>query len=256
MTPTKLEIHDGVATISLASVENRNALSDALVDSFVENWEFAERDPAVRVIMVTNEGKTFCAGADLKAVASAGRTGRQSDAFVAMLGRILDCRKPTVAKVMGGCFGGGVGLAAAFDISVASTDSKFGFTEVRLGAAPAIISVVVLSKVSRSNALELFMRGNTVSAQRACEVGLINYFVEAALVDSTVRAILDDLLLGAPNAMSASKELIRRVPKMARSDAFAWTAQLSADLFNGPEAAEGIAAFIAKRSPAWVETAH
>jgi methylglutaconyl-CoA hydratase len=150
--------------------------------------------------------------------------------------------------------GGGNGLASALDISIASDDVNFAFTEVRLGVAPAIISVVCLPKLRRGDALELFLRGNRVSAARAAELGLINRAVPAAELDAAVGEVLDDLRKGGPAALGFAKRLVYEVPTLARKDAFAWTAALSAELFAGEEAREGMAAFLGRRAPAWTKT--
>jgi methylglutaconyl-CoA hydratase len=148
--------------------------------------------------------------------------------------------------------GGGVGLAAAADLSLAATDVTFGFTEVRIGLAPAMISVVCLPKLSRADAAELFLTGRKIPAARAAEVGLINRAVPAADLDEAVTELLHELVAGSPGGLAAAKQLLRDVPAMGREDAFAFTQELSAQLFRSPEAAEGIAAFREKRPAAWI----
>jgi methylglutaconyl-CoA hydratase len=148
--------------------------------------------------------------------------------------------------------GGGVGLAAAADLSIASTDVTFGFTEVRIGLAPAMISVVCLPKLSRADAAELFLTGRKIPAARAAEVGLINRAVPPADLDEAVTALLHELVAGSPGGLAASKQLLREVPAMTRDAAFAHTQVLSAELFASAEAAEGIAAFRDRRPASWV----
>ncbi len=155
---------------------NRNALTPALLGGLAGGLEAALADTAVRVIVLTHTGPAFCAGADLSgggappAAAGAGRHPRRDQ----------DAPKPVVARIAGHCLGGGVGLAAACDLSIAEEAARFGFTEVRLGVAPAIISVVCLPKLRRADALELFLSGERISAGRAAEVGLITRAVPAA----------------------------------------------------------------------------
>ena len=248
MTATRIETVGGVATITLAQPHNANALSPELVDGMADHLDAALADDAVRVIVLTNEGRTFCAGADLKAAPAA---GSRND-LVDLLQRILDAPKPVIGRIAGHCMGGGVGLAAACDISVAADDVRFGFTEVRIGVAPAVISVVCLPKMRRADALELFLSGERIGAARAVEVGLINRAVPAGELDVAVAEVVGKVVAGGPKALAAAKQLVARVPYLSRTDAFAWTAGLSGDLFRSEEAAVGIAAFRDKRAAPWV----
>ena len=138
------------------------------------------------------------------------------------------------------------------DISVATDEVRFGFTEVRIGVAPAMISVICLPKMRPADANEVFLRGSRFSAARAVELGLINRAVPADDLDSAVDEVVSDLLMGGPEALAATKQLTSRVPNMTTDEAFEWTARLSADLFAGDEAAEGMAAFLEKRLPPWL----
>ncbi len=250
-SPTRLSVADGVATITLARPEAKNALSVDLVESLLGQLSDAILDPDVRVIVVTNEGGTFCAGADLKAAAG-GRHGSSAALLVTLLETIADSPTPTVARIDGHCLGGGVGLAAVFDVSVARNDVKFGFTEARLGVAPAIISVVCLPKLRAADAREHFLRSNRFDATRAAEIGLINHAVAAEVLDDTVAAVVADVLAGGPMALAACKQLLTQVPLLGRFDGFEWTAELSTELFGSDEAAEGIGAFLERRSAGWI----
>ena len=243
--PTTYELEGGVATITLRRPEERNALSAELVDSLAGHLERAAADEGCRVVVLTNEGTTFSAGADLKR-GGIGRVG-----LADLLRAILDHDKPVVGRIAGHCMGGGVGLAAACDLSVAAADARFGFTEVRVGVVPAIISVVCLPKMRRGDALELFLSGERVSAARACEVGLVTAAVERDGLDEAVGRVVDQLLRGAPGALAAAKALVATVPSLGRDEAFEWTSRLSAELFSSEEAREGMAAFREKRPPAW-----
>jgi methylglutaconyl-CoA hydratase len=160
-----------------------------------------------------------------------------------------------VARIAGHCVGGGIGLAAACDISVADAAAWFAFTEVRVGVAPAIISVVCLPKLRRVDALELFLSGERISAARAAEVGLITRAVPADGLDAEVGAVLARLLAGGPSALAAAKRLVYTIPGMERRAAFARTTELSQSLFASAEAAEGMAAFREKRPPSWAPSA-
>ncbi len=238
----------GVATITLNCPDNRNALSNELLNSLGDNLAAGLADETVRLIVLTNEGNTFCAGADLKG----GSAEPPRHSLVDVLVAIQDAPKPVVGKIAGHCTGGGNGLAAACDISIAADDVFFAFTEVRIGVAPAIISVVCLPKMRRGDALELFLTGKRCPAPRAAEIGLINRCVPRDELDAALSELCTDLVAGGPNALAAAKSLVYKVPAKEREEAFKWTAKLSADLFRSDEAATGIAAFREKSAPRWV----
>jgi methylglutaconyl-CoA hydratase len=253
MDPVKVSVERGVMTATLVDLEHRNALGAALVQQLRDALAAANADPDIRALVVTNEGSTFCAGANLKE--RSGASGRRSGSggFEELLLEIQSSPTPVVGRIAGHVMGGGNGLAAALDVSIAADDAKFGFTEVRLGVAPAIISVVCLPKLRRGDALEAFLRGNRFSAARAAELGLINRAVPAAELDAALGELLDDLRKGAPSALGFAKRLVYEVPALEQKEAFARTAALSAELFAGDEAREGMAAFLGKRAPAWAK---
>ena len=245
--PTSCAIAGGVATVTLDLAAKHNALTPELLDSLGDDLVRAGADPAVRVIVLTNSGPTFCAGADL---GSGGRPARLD--LAGLLRLIADTEKPVVGRIAGRCLGGGIGLAAVCDISIALADAQFRFSEVRLGVAPAIISVVCLPKMRRSDAAELFLGGEPFDARRAVEVGLISRAVEPEELDGAVAEVVGRLLQGGPGALAATKRLLSAVPAMGRDDALAWAKSLSESLFASPEAAAGIAAFRERRPAPWV----
>lgn len=251
MDPVKRTSAGGVMTVTLADVENRNALGVALIEGLRDALAAANADPAIRALVVTNEGSTFCAGANLKERASAKSKAAKSGGFETLLYEIQASPTPVIGRIAGHVVGGGNGLAAALDISIAAEDVKFGFTEVRLGVAPAIISVVCLPKMRHGEAMEAFLRGNRFPASRAAELGLINRAVPAAELDAAVDEVLADLRKGGPNALGFAKRLVYEVPGMGQKEAFQWATRLSGELFAGDEAAEGMAAFLGKRKAAW-----
>ena len=251
-TAATYSVDGGIATITLSQPDNKNALSTELVDALGDHLMSAEADEAVRCVVLTNEGNTFCAGADLKGKA----TAPPRHSLVDVMAAIVDCPKPVIGRIAGHCTGGGVGLAASCDISVVTDDAKIGFTEVRLGVCPAVISVVCLPKLRRADASELFLSGERISATRAAHVGLLNHAVPAAELDAKVGEIVGKVVRGGPNALAASKQLIARVPQMGRDEAFDWTAPLSQRLFQSDEAREGIGAFRERRDAAWVPEVH
>lgn len=246
------DVADGVATITLNRPERKNALSEELVNSIADDLDSAMADDTVRVVVVTNTGNTFCAGADLKADKPGQATEEPKRTFVDVMNLILDAPKPIVGRIDGHATGGGVGLVAVLDISVMRDDAKIGFTEARIGVAPAVISVVCLPKMRRADASELFLTGDRFTPTRAAEVGLINRAVPAGELDAALAELTSMVVRCGPMALAACKQLIARVPAMDRADAFEWTAATSQALFQSDEAAAGIAAFRERRDAPWV----
>ncbi len=261
----------GVFTITLQDEAKRNALSQALTTQLVAAMDRVDTDDAVRVAVITNTGSVFCAGADLSErlnqpddSSSVGRPDVSSPQArnlertrserldpLALFRRIQDSPKPWVGRIAGHAVAGGTGLAAALDIAVAHADAKFGFTEVRLGVAPAIISVICLPKMRRGEATSVFLRGRRFDGTEAARLGLIASAVDPSELDAEVDAIVDDLLLGGPRALAAAKDVLQRIPQMHPDEAFPWAAARSAELFESAEAAEGMAAYLEKRPPSW-----
>ena len=249
-------VSGGVATLTMDQPHNRNALTPALLGGLADGIAAALADEAVGVIMLTHTGPAFCAGADLSSPGENKRSRRNKAVGLAdVLEDIQDAPKPVLARIAGHCVGGGIGLAAACDISIAGTEARFAFTEVRVGVAPAIISVVCLPKIRRADALELFLSGERISAARAAEVGLITRAVPADELDAEVAAVVGRLLAGGPSALAAAKRLVYTIPGMERNAAFTRTTELSQSLFASAEAAEGMAAFREKRPPSWAPPA-
>ncbi len=244
------ELAGGVATITMDSPRNRNALSAAMRSQLTAAIERATADDAVRVIVLTHTGTVFCAGMDLKetAVAKPGEEG------VRELPRILQLLahspKPVVARLAGPARAGGVGILAACDISVAVTGATFAFTEVRIGLIPATISIPVLARVSPVDARELLLTGEVFDARRAERIGLVNAVVDADELDSTVERYVDALLKGGPTALAGTKRLLGS--GIDDSDArYQDMLELSARQFDTAEAREGATAFAEKRPPSW-----
>jgi len=250
MPLVETELCGRVMTITLADEERRNSLSRQLTGELVAALDIADHDPGVRVVVLTNKGSVFCAGADLAERTSA-VPGIDVDPR-ALFGRFHRSPKPYVGRIAGHCVAGGMGLAAALDISVAVDHARFGFTEVRIGVAPAMISVVCLPKMRPADARAAFLRGHRFSANEAVRMGLINSAVPVGRLDEEVDAVVGDLLAGGPDAIAATKQLAAVVPGLPEEEAFEWTAALSARLFAGDEAREGITAYLEKRPASWV----
>ena len=258
MTVVRSDTRGGVCTVTLADDAHRNALGAELLTELTEVLDAAEADDEVRVIVLTNEGRAFCAGANLSERSSSRVTPAAPGAIrspVDLFGRFARSPKPYVGRIAGHCVAGGMGLAAAMDVAIAADDAKFGFTEVRIGVAPAIISVVCLPKMRVADARAAFLRGNRFSADEAVRLGLINAAVPRDQLDAEVDAVISDLLAGSPAAIAASKRLLAEVPQMPVEDGYAWTSRLSAELFTTDDAREGMTAFLEKRPAAWVRSA-
>jgi methylglutaconyl-CoA hydratase len=247
----RIEVVAGILTATLADVENRNALGPELLDGLRGAIRRANADESIRAVVVTNLGSTFCAGANLKQRSDQKKPASDGGGFPELLQEIRTSKTPIIGRIDGHVVGGGNGLASALDISIAREDVKFGFTEVRLGVVPAIISVVCLPKMRRGDALEAFLRGHRFSGTRAAELGLINRAVPGDQLDEAVQEVLADLRKGGPQALGLAKSLVYEVPLRNEADAIEWTTALSNQLFAGEEAREGMKAFLEKRPAAW-----
>jgi methylglutaconyl-CoA hydratase len=243
-------VQDGVMTITLNDETRRNALSDELLSELVAAIDAADHDPKVRVVIITNFGTVFSAGANLRERSS---TGAAPVALSELFLKIRNSPKIFVGRIAGHCVAGGVGLAAVLDISVGVDTATFGFSEVRIGVAPAIISVVCLPKMRFAAAQSAFLRGQRFSAEEAANVGLITMSVPLGSLDSTVHDIVNDLLAGEPHALAATKKILHTVPSLPLNEAFDWASQLSGELFASDQAREGMSAFLEKRQASWVE---
>ena len=250
-----LAVANRIATITLDSEPNRNALSSALTAQLEDRLTTALSDDRARLIVLTNTGTVFCSGADLKELSApgTGKGGAGANRLVSILKTILSSPKPVIARVAGPARAGGLGLVAACDMSVAVDSATFAFSEVRVGVIPAIISVVVLPKLGQTKGLELFLTGETFDAAEAAHMGLINGAVPVDQLDDGVGRFAESILKGAPGAIAGSKRLVREVPGMELDEAFAFASRLSAEYFASEEAREGMAAFVQKRAPRWAE---
>lgn len=249
MTAVLYDVRRDAAWITLNQPERRNALGDELVAGLRAHLAAALGDPAVRAIVLTGAGPVFCAGADLKSGGIAGAGAEHP--FVSVLKTIWNSPKPVVGRIGGSAFGGGVGLVAACDLTLAADTAAFAFSEVRVGVVPAIISVVCVPKLGIQDAMWLFLTGERFAAARAVELGLVHRAVPADALDAAVEETLGMLRLGGPTALREAKTLVRRVPTLGLDEGFRWTAEKSGELFASEEAAEGMRAFAEKRKPGW-----
>ncbi|MEU5690507.1 enoyl-CoA hydratase family protein [Actinosynnema sp. NPDC020468] len=248
------EVRRGIATITLDSPHNRNALSTRLRAELTGHLKAAVHDDAVRVVVLTHTGPVFCSGMDLKEAGGASSDQQGVNEFPAILEQLWTSPKPVVARLAGPARAGGVGIVAACDIAIAADTATFAFSEVRIGVVPAVISVTVLPRLLPRAAHELFLTGETFDAHRATTIGLVNRAVPADDLDTEVTRYTDMLALGAPNALAATKRMLQDPRPTNLGEVFADMLELSARHFGGPEGQEGITAFVEKRKPTWVPT--
>jgi methylglutaconyl-CoA hydratase len=248
---------DGVATVTLNRAEVHNAFNDALIAEMTEVLRRLGADDKVRAVVLRAEGKSFSAGADLgwmQKMANYGQDENLRDASaLAELMRTLNfLPKPTVARVHGAAFGGGVGLAACCDIAIASETAAFSLSEVRLGLIPAVISPYVVAAIGERSARRYFLTAERFDAAEALRIGLVHLVVPAREIDAAVDAILARLSEGGPAAQCAAKDLIFAVAHRPVDAALIHdTAQRIANIRASSEGREGLAGFLEKRKPAW-----
>jgi methylglutaconyl-CoA hydratase len=252
----RVETASGVATLTLDSPHNRNALSTPLMAALRQALAAAVADDEVRVVVLDHAGPVFSSGVDLKETEAARQAGTVPAATMAdLLVELWDCPKPVVARVAGPARAGALGLIAAADLAFCATDATFAFTEVRLGVIPAVISATVLRRLDSRSAARLYLTGEVFDGVRAAQAGLVTEAVPAEMLGATVRSACEALVRGAPRALAGTKRLLRRTPASLVSDDLAYLAELSISYFLSDDARAGIAAFREKRDPWWVPTA-
>jgi methylglutaconyl-CoA hydratase len=249
VTEAGLAVHrdGGVLRVTLARPERRNAFDAALIAALAD--AFADVDDA-RCVVLAGEGHSFCAGADVewqRASIDLSFDENVEDAMrlYRMLEAVDACPAPVVARVQGHALGGGSGLVACCDIAVAAPDAVFGYSEVRLGIIPAVISPFVLPRIGPGAARRYFLTGERFDAETALRIGLVHEVAED--LDGAVAAVVESLLQGGPEAVRAAKQLVREHPTGEA------TAQIAARRRTGDEGQAGLRAFLDKRRPAWLE---
>ncbi len=245
-------VSGAVATLTLDSSHNRNALSSALIEQLLAGIEEAVANPSVRVVVLSHTGPAFCSGADLAETAAGAGASMPAARMGEVLAAVWECPKPVVARVGGPARAGGLGLVAAADIAVCADSATFAFSEVRLGVVPAVISATVLPRLTPRAAAELFLTGDGFDGARAAQIGLVTAAVPADELDAAVARYTAALLRGAPGALATAKSLARRRQGPSIRDDLVELAALSIRFFSSPEGREGVRAFVEKRDPAWV----
>jgi len=236
-----------VCTLTLDSPHNRNALSALLLDELADGLAEVAADPAVRVVVLTATGKAFCSGADLSAPPTA-----VSSRMPEVLEAIRTAAVPVIARVGGHARAGGLGLIATADLAAATASSTFAFSDVRVGVAPAMILVPALRVADRRFLSRAVLTGEPFGAAEAAVAGLLTGVVDdERALDAWVDAAVASILKCAPGAVSATKALLAELSETAWSEGLSVARTRSAELFAGAEAAEGMDAFLHKRTPSW-----
>jgi methylglutaconyl-CoA hydratase len=253
-----VSVADKVATVTLNRPELRNAFNETTIAELAQAFDELGQDEAVRAIVLAANGPAFCAGADLnwmKKMAGYSQAENQADAMrlASMLRTIYFCPKPVVAKVQGDCYAGGVGLAAACDIVVASEAANFCLSEAKLGLIPATIAPYVIKAMGEQAARRYFLTAERFDAFEARRIGFAHEVVVPEALDTTVAAIVKALVNNSPNAVREAKKLVREVAGVPIDDAMlADTAERIAAIRASGEGREGVASFLEKRKPNWL----
>lgn len=252
-----IDHQNGVTTLTIDRPDVRNALNAELLRALTDATRAAIADPACRVIVLAGNGKAFCAGADLnwmKQGANYTRDENRTDAMslATLLRTLSDSPKPTLARVHGAAYAGGLGLVCACDIAIAGADARFCVSEVRIGLIPAMISPYLLRAIGHRAASRYFLSAEVFDAAEAGRLGLVQQVVEPAALDATIAQLASAIRLGGPQALAASKALVRDFGARPIDEALmADSAARIADVRASDEGREGIAAFLEKRKPAW-----
>jgi methylglutaconyl-CoA hydratase len=257
MSHVEIERDGPIARVWFNRPEQHNALSPELADALVAALRELATDASNRVVVLGGRGASFCAGADIAAMkASAVATYDENVAEAGKLGgffaAIADFPRPVVGRVHGNVLGGGVGLACACDVTIASDDAKFGLTEVRLGIIPALISPYVVRRLGDRHARELMLTGERFGADVALRVGIAHHVVPAAELDAKVAERCAELLKAAPEAQRRVKQLLERWADTPWSDYRAALPATLAEVRGSEEAKDGLSSFFEKRKPRWL----
>ena len=254
----QLEQQNQVATVWINRAELHNAFNTTVIEELQHCFTALSMRDDVRVVVLAGRGKSFSAGADLNWMKQAGQASQaenQADALklAKMLQSLATLKQPTIARVHGIAFGGGMGLASACDICIASRDAKFATSEVRLGLAPSTISPYVIRAIGARQASRYFLTAERITAEQAQKIGLVHEVTAVEELDSKIDEIVQALLLGGPAAQTSSKQLIQMVDQQVLTEELLLqTAQHIAHVRQGLEAKNGLSAFLDKQSPSWI----
>ena len=254
----QLEQQNQVATVWINRAELHNAFNTTVIEELHACFQTLNSRDDVRVVVLAGRGKSFSAGADLNWMKQAGQASQvenHADALklAKMLQSLATLKQPTIARVHGIAFGGGMGLASACDICIASSDAKFATSEFRLGLAPSTISPYVIRAIGARQASRYFLTAERITAEQAQKIGLVHEVTAVEELDSKIDEIVQALLLGGPTAQTSSKQLIQMVDQQVLTEELLLqTAQHIAHVRQGLEAKNGLSAFLDKQSPSWI----
>ena len=253
-----IEIKENVGTVWLNRPDLHNALNQQMIVELIDCFENINNDTEIRIVVLRGKGKSFCAGADLnymKGISTFGVEENYQDSLklAKCFHAIYTCRKPTIAVVQGAAIGGANGLLAACDFVYCADDTKFAFSEVKLGIAPATISPYVTKRIGEYGSRELMISGKRFSGKEAEWYRLVNKSLPIDELDTYVKIVIDGLMTSGPEAMAACKTLIYNISnKLSFEESIDYTAKLIAELRASKEGQEGMASFLEKRKPNWV----
>jgi len=251
-------VREGIAHVRLNRPDKRNAFDDQIAAKLDSAFEELGKTEDVRVIVFGGSGASFCAGGDLewmRRVADYSREENLADAeaFQRAFERIDRCPVPVVGRIHGHAFGGGAGLVALCDIAVAESDTKFAFSEVRLGLVPGVISPYVLRKVGFSHTRQLFLTGERFGATKAREIGLVHHVVPMSQMDAAVDLVVQRLMECAPGGVRGAKALLHEIREADHETALRLAREAIADARASDDGREGTSAFLENRPPRWAQ---
>lgn len=253
----KLTQVDGVGTLTLNRPDKRNAMHGPMIEEILKGLHILAQEDAVRVVVINGNGENFCAGGDIAwmqkmALASEQENVEDAELLAEMVYQLYAFPKPTIALVHGATMGGGMGLVSACDIAIASQDSHFSLSEVKIGITPSVISPYVIGAIGERNAHYYFLTGERFGAEVARQIGLVHQVVESSALMSVGVELATNMLKNSPNAMFEAKFLLKHVAKKEiTEELIQQTAAHLADMRRTDEAQEGLKAFVEKRTPVW-----
>ena len=260
MKTVQYEIKENIAYVTLNRPEIHNAFNEVMLEELIEVFtEIKNKKNEIRIVVLTGNGKSFCAGADLNWMKkmvdySYEENIEDSNQVSECMYRLYSLPQPTIGRINGAAIGGGMGLVAACDIVIAQENAVFSLSEVKLGLVPACISPYVVKRAGESKCREFFLSGERISAEKALAAGLVNEVVKIDELDSAVKRWTGQFLKNGPEALAVCKQLLENVPGMHLDEAKGYTADIIAKLRISDEGQEGMNAFLEKRRPEWRES--
>lgn len=245
-----------VATITMNRPEKRNAISSQMVDELLQALNNADRDHAVRVVILTGAGKAFCSGMDLDALHAIAKQNAEenlgdSRIMARLFHRLYSFPKPVISAVNGAAIAGGCGLATFSDITLAVPEAKFGYTEVRIGFIPALVSVMLRRQIGEKRSRDLLLTGRTFDAAEGYRLGLVNEVVAAENLMTRAREMAEVFLAASPTSLERTKRLLLHYDDAHVREEIEWATQANAQIRSTEDFREGLSSFLEKRVPKW-----